>query len=629
MIQNATKSLYFWATGNQLNEMDTAHSMWNDFFYTKNNETVHLGPLKPAGLDHNDLLIVPEYLGVITGILIAFFVKQNYAGIQDFLDHHKIDKFKHLKMILCFSLWVITAPLAIVAATYFYLIKKRAGEKLKEKHGEHFKGFLEGPDTVWACERKRARSVINIISYLSVPREQYEPMRTSGKILHSLRQRISNSLMEGEQPHPKMFYKKKNELNYYFWSDESPCKIEKYIRHMDFYNETREFMTEEDFKQYVTEKCNGPLPEDHSRTWEMLVSKQPVLRDDGQGYYYPILFRVHHCLGDGVALLRLLLESMADKSENAKLLWTAPKNIDSEDKQDSKFLNVTKTFVKNLSLPNLQKTYEKFIQTIYLIYVTPYVLCTLTFSLSPDSNIMHPNDIDGEKVVNWIHEASLNFPLLDTIKKIKQRTPGARFSDVICTILSKSLNKYFKAHGQQVPEKITMVVPARIERESATLSLKNRFSVAMRPLPLKMPMESKNPVTNFNQSILNMKFFSDILATSPDYHVNYFVMSFVAELLPDYIFTKMMSSSHSTLAFSNLPGPQETIEIKGYALERIGFLLPNFGQTTVGLTILSYGGQLQLGIMADKSSIPTKEEAGQILKDMVAEVANIRQFLLK
>ncbi|XP_063697188.1 uncharacterized protein LOC134828138 [Culicoides brevitarsis] len=629
MIQNATKSLYFWATGEQLSEFEDAQNVWNSFFYTNTNETVRLGPLmKPAGFDHADLLIKPEYLGAITGLLIAFFVKQKVVVLQEFLEHHKIDKFKHLKQLLCFLLWIVTMPLAIVAATYFKLIKRRAEKILKAKHGVHFKGFLEGPDTVWACERPRARSVINIISYLSVPREQYEPMRTSGKILHSLRQRISGALMEGQQPHPKMFYRKMNELGYFFWSDEAPCKIEKYIRHMDFYSETREFLTEDDLKQYTTEKCNAPLPENHSRTWEMLVSKQPIMRDDGNGFYYPILFRVHHCLGDGVALLRLLLESMADKSVNAKLLWTSGA-VKAEKPEKSAFFETFKTISQALTMQNLQKTYEKFIQVAYLVYVTPFVLCNITFSLSPDSNILHPDEIHGEKVVNWIHEASLNFPLLETIKRIKKRTPGARFSDVISTILSKSLSKYFRSHGQLVPERITMVVPARIEREQATLSLKNRFSVAMRPLPLKMNEARTNPVTNFYETMLNMKVFSDVLATAPDYQVNYWIMSFVAEMLPDYLFAKLMSSSHSTLAFSNLPGPQESVQIQGYALERIGFFLPNFGQTTVGITILSYGGQLQLGIMADKNAIPSKEEAGQILKDMVAEVANIRQFLLK
>lgn len=600
MFQNATESFYFWATGGKLSEINSANSMWSNLFYSNNSETF-IGPMmmKVGRVENENPLIVPENLGVITGLLIAFFLKQKFVIFQEFLEHHKIDKIKHIKQILCFLMFMFMAPLTILASMYFYLIKKRAEKVLKAKHAKHFKGFLEGPDVVWACEHEKARSVINIISYLSVPCEQYEPMRTSSKILNALRQRIGNGLMEGVQTHPKMFYKKMNELGYFFWSDETPCKIEKYIRHMDFVSETSEFLTDEDLKGYVTEQCNATLPENHTRTWEMLVGKQPLKREDGMGYYYPILFRVHHCLGDGVALLRLLLESMADKSVNAKLMWSTP-NVIENCKEEAKWLRVVKNIGSALTIHNLQKFYEKLIQTLYLIYVTPFVLTEITFSLSPDSNILHPNDINGEKVVNWVHEASLNFPLLETIKQIKQRVPGARFSDVLCTILAKSLNKYFTCHNQPIPQKITMVVPARIERESATLSLKNRFSVAMRPLPLSTTPEHKNSISKFYHTILNMKIFSDILATAPDYQVNYWIMSFVADILPDKLFAKLMQSSHSTLAFSNLPGPQERVTIKGYPLERIGFFLPNFGQTTVGITILSYGGQLQLGIMADK-----------------------------
>uniref|UniRef100_A0A336ML85 CSON003161 protein n=1 Tax=Culicoides sonorensis TaxID=179676 RepID=A0A336ML85_CULSO len=626
MIHNPKESIYFWATGEKLSEMNSANSMWNNLF--RNNSQVLIGPLMKNGyyLESDNKFIVPEYLGVITGLLIAFFLKSKLQVVQEFIENHKIDKLKQIKLLSCFLLWIISLPFVIVATCYFYAKKQYAAHVLKSKHGRHFKGFLEGPDVVWACERRQSRSVINIISYLNVPCEQYEPIRTSGKILYSLRQRIGTALMEGIQSHPKMFYKKVKELGYYFWSDETPCKIEKYIRHMDFWSETNEFLTEDQLKEYVTNKCNVPLPEDHSRTWEMLVSKQPILRDDGNGYYYPILFRVHHCLGDGVALLRLLLESMADKSYNVKSMWTASNTA--EIKEENNWIKYAKLIMKFVTVENLQKLYEMVIQTLQLIYVTPYTLTKISFQLSPDKNILHPDEVSGEKIVNWIHEGKLSFPLLDSIKQIKNRVPGARFSDVLSTILAKSLNKYFEKRSQTVPENITMVVPARIERESHTLSLKNRFSVAMRPLPLKS-QEHKNPITNFYQRIMNMKGHSDLLCASPDYQVNYWVMSFVAALLPDTLFSKLMESSHSTLAFSNLPGPQDKVKINGYQLERIGFFLPNCGRTTVGITILSYGGQLQLGIMADKNAIPNTEDAGEILTEMVSEVKNIREMLIK
>jgi WS/DGAT C-terminal domain len=74
------------------------------------------------------------------------------------------------------------------------------------------------------------------------------------------------------------------------------------------------------------------------------------------------------------------------------------------------------------------------------------------------------------------------------------------------------------------------------------------------------------------------------------------------------------------MAVSNLPGPQQSVTIKNYELKNLCFWIPNIGTTGVGITVLSFRGHLQLGLMADKVLIGSNEEAQSILNQMIEEI---------
>lgn len=97
-------------------------------------------------------------------------------------------------------------------------------------------------------------------------------------------------------------------------------------------------------------------------------------------------------------------------------------------------------------------------------------------------------------------------------------------------------------------------------------------------------------------------------------------MNTVACLFPDNLLRKILNSAHSTMAISNLPGPQQKPQINGRELKNLSFWIPNIGQTAVGLTLLTYGGKLQLGILADRAVIASEDDAHSILAETIAEI---------
>jgi hypothetical protein len=151
--------------------------------------------------------------------------------------------------------------------------------------------------------------------------------------------------------------------------------------------------------------------------------------------------------------------------------------------------------------------------------------------------------------------------------------------------------------------------------------------VALQTLPITHGLIANERAPHLRRRIEAVKRHSDSLRSAPDYMVNYWIMSYVAKVFPVPVMQKIMTSAHSTLAVSNLPGPQQTSKIRGHELKNLSFWIPNIGTTAIGLTLLTYGGRLQLGILADKAVIATEEDAHAILTGIVEEIKRMGSVL--
>lgn len=109
--------------------------------------------------------------------------------------------------------------------------------------------------------------------------------------------------------------------------------------------------------------------------------------------------------------------------------------------------------------------------------------------------------------------------LLDTMKIIKRTYLGVRFSDVLLSALSISLQNYFESKDKYIPNTMTVVLPARIAIEEAKLQLQNKFSVALQTLPIRARTRLRNRSARFHSKMLEVKKYSDELRKSPDYYV--------------------------------------------------------------------------------------------------------------
>jgi len=63
-------------------------------------------------------------------------------------------------------------------------------------------------------------------------------------------------------------------------------------------------------------------------------------------------------------------------------------------------------------------------------------------------------------------------------------------------------------------------------------------------------------------------------------------------------------SAKASLVASNVPGPREPLSFRGVPASQVLFWVPQSGSIGIGVSMLSYNGRVQFGVIADKQLIP-------------------------
>lgn len=348
-----------------------------------------------------------------------------------------------------------------------------------------------------------------------------------------------------------------------------------------------------------------------------------------------MLFRVHHSLGDGIALLRFVLDTIADKKSSTTDLWQKGQKIIMNRKIMTILRDSHNHLSTNLSrraslrveinLGGIREKLKKALSIFRMCYQCPMVLNEQLLMRPVDNNSLHHEsnaDLSASKFVNWYSEEGVE--LFQKIKAIKSTIPGVRFSDILLTALSTSLHQHFMTQRpkHKIPKEITLVIPMRMGPLSQKLELTNRFSVGLQTLPIcpsvcgfaeckEMAVENIMKTHQKSQELLNR---FDLL-------INYFILGSASALIPLPVLGPMVRSKHCTMVLSNLPGPKEAITIGQAQLKDLSFWLPNRGSTGLGLTVITYQDKIQMGIGGDTTVLDsTQEESQKIMENIVREV---------
>ncbi len=331
-----------------------------------------------------------------------------------------------------------------------------------------------------------------------------------------------------------------------------------------------------------------------------------------------LFIRVHHCIADGIALIRLLLsltdikpnpglkEASIFPTETRKTYYRPDSKIISSVLPIAKALRASINTSAKLGDVFLQETIKTLAHPAHAVNIAKAIgNIALESSASILKLLLLPKDsktlfkaerIGVAKSICWSEPV-----LVEKIKSIG-KDHGATINDVLMSAVSGALRKYLIEKKDDLSEtEFRVMIPVNVRELVPKVELGNKFSLIM----LDLPLHIEDPV----KRLIEIKKRMDELKDSPEAFVGYQGLK-VLGLTPNKIGKKgaKVFSNKVSAILSNVPGPRMPLYFADNKIKNILFWVPRIGKTTLGISLMSYDGNVQLGIATDSSIAPDPEK---------------------
>ncbi len=186
---------------------------------------------------------------------------------------------------------------------------------------------------------------------------------------------------------------------------------------------------------------------------------------------------------------------------------------------------------------------------------------------------------------------------LEEVKAVG-RACGCTVNDVLMAAAAGALRGYMRERGEAV-DGLTLraTVPVNLRPLEHARKLGNHFGLVF----LELPVGEDNPLRRLERVAACMR----QLKGSRQAVVAYGLLAALGVAPPPVqsLALDMFSRKASAVA-TNVPGPEQPLYMAGCALSEMMFWVPQTGSIGIGLSILSYRGQVQFGLIADARLVP-------------------------
>jgi WS/DGAT/MGAT family acyltransferase len=317
-----------------------------------------------------------------------------------------------------------------------------------------------------------------------------------------------------------------------------------------------------------------------------------------------LICRLHHCIADRVALVYVLL-SMSDSEPDVpwpvihpeELRWDVPQR-----RWDSlRPVSGTLHKARQATRTTLHQAWDMLSsppRAAELIRTGADGAAALGRLVLrwPDPTTVLKGELGVPKRVAW----SAPVPL-DSVKAVG-RDLGGTVNDVLLTAVTGGLRRYLQGRGEPVDGlSFRAVIPVNLRAPGAELELGNRFGLVF----LSLPVGIAEPGERLRELRLRM----DALKDSKEAPVAYGILNVMGASPPCVQGLAMaIFEKKGTAVMTNVMGPQQKLYLAGAPLEALMFWVPQSGRLGIGVSILSYTGQVWVGVMTDQGLVPDPEK---------------------
>lgn len=207
---------------------------------------------------------------------------------------------------------------------------------------------------------------------------------------------------------------------------------------------------------------------------------------------------------------------------------------------------------------------------------------------------------------------------LDEVRAVGKAL-NCSINDVLLSCVAGAIGGYLKSLGDDVAgQEIRAMVPVNLRPMEDAYKLGNQFGLA----PVVLPIGVDNPIERVYEVRRRMSEMKGSLQP-----LLAFGLLAMAGLLikPAQDALLNLFSKKTTAVMTNVPGPREKLKFCGATLEQSLFWVPQSGTVGLGVSILSYGGGVQFGVISDSELCP---EPQKIIDQFEPEFAKLTLLTL-
>jgi len=314
-----------------------------------------------------------------------------------------------------------------------------------------------------------------------------------------------------------------------------------------------------------------------------------------------LVSRIHHCYADGIALISVML-SLTGETPEASLI--KPKKAEKRPKDEMDFwTSVSKPMASVMS--GAMKLTRGLVEQGLEIAKDPSTMREFATKgvelaeelrkiamMQPDTQTRYKGLLSREKRVAWCEP----LPLAEV--KVVGKALGASINDVLLATAAGALRDYLQRNNDN-PDGVELraIVPVNLRPVEKANELGNQFGLVF----VDLPVGTEDPLERLELVRSRM----GALKGSSQPIVAFVLLSAVGlgpKILQDQI--SGLIGRNASAVMTNVPGPQKPLYLAGSEINEIEFWVPQSGGIGMGLSILTYNGRVQFGLITDKGLVP-------------------------
>jgi len=346
-------------------------------------------------------------------------------------------------------------------------------------------------------------------------------------------------------------------------------------------------------RDLASEKMSEPLDFDRP-LWQF-----HLVENYGEGS--ALIGRFHHSMGDGMGLMMVLL-AMTDLQPDATQAGGEASGNPFLDlfRKGGDAVDVARRKVEEIMPEGMALLLKPAEMLRSLAFWQRWAASAIALSRltlrTPDSKTQLNADLGVPKRAAWSEAIPVG------VVKETGVALGGTVNDVLLAAATGGIRRYLVDRGGEGACKdFRATLPVNLRSLEALSTLGNEFGLVY----LKLPVEITDPV----ERLAELRRRMEKLKRSAEALVSYRVLGLMGRM-PAAAQKALvwMFASKATAVVTNVPGPNRPLYLAGARVQDILFWVPRSVRLSVGVSILSYAGNVRMGVATDAGLVPDPEK---------------------